>query len=159
MIKSRWKERGRKKRKVELSWSWKLKLKCVLSEEHIGAKFFITKSQQQEEHLTSITLLLLIFIPNANSRRHSQPPNWHHLFPSRRLHSSSFSVFNFIFKFSISLSDFVFFIIFQEWLVDRKRVPSDWRKRVAAIRARISNEFSSLPKDSHPLFQTLDPEG
>ncbi|KAI5396610.1 hypothetical protein KIW84_062710 [Lathyrus oleraceus] len=46
-----------------------------------------------------------------------------------------------------------------EWLVDRKRVPSDWRKRVAAIRARISNEFSSLPKDSDPLFQTLDPEG
>ncbi|CAI8602264.1 unnamed protein product [Vicia faba] len=46
-----------------------------------------------------------------------------------------------------------------EWLVDRKRVPSDWRKRVAAIRARISNESGSLPKDSHPLFQTLDPEG
>ncbi|KAK7278842.1 hypothetical protein RJT34_23880 [Clitoria ternatea] len=46
-----------------------------------------------------------------------------------------------------------------EWLVDRKRVPADWRKRVAAIRARISKEFSSLPKDSNPFFQTLDPEG
>ncbi|XP_015949881.1 CDK5RAP3-like protein [Arachis duranensis] len=46
-----------------------------------------------------------------------------------------------------------------EWLVDRKRVPADWRKRVAAIRARISKEFSSLPKDSDPYFQTLDPEG
>ncbi|KAK7267302.1 hypothetical protein RIF29_19971 [Crotalaria pallida] len=46
-----------------------------------------------------------------------------------------------------------------EWLVDRKRVPADWRKRVAAIRARISKEFSSLPKDSDPTFQTLDPEG
>ncbi|CAJ2673116.1 CDK5RAP3-like protein [Trifolium pratense] len=45
-----------------------------------------------------------------------------------------------------------------EWLVDRKRVPADWRKRVAAIKARISKEFSSLPKDSDPLFQTLDPE-
>ncbi|KAL3033997.1 hypothetical protein AAZX31_02G166700 [Glycine max] len=46
-----------------------------------------------------------------------------------------------------------------EWLVDRKRVPADWRKRVAAIRARISKEFPSLPKDSDPFFQTLDPEG
>ncbi|XP_027365470.1 CDK5RAP3-like protein [Abrus precatorius] len=46
-----------------------------------------------------------------------------------------------------------------EWLVDRKRVPADWRKRVAAIRARISKEFSSLPKDSDPFFQNLDPEG
>ncbi|KAJ4827539.1 hypothetical protein Tsubulata_035996 [Turnera subulata] len=45
-----------------------------------------------------------------------------------------------------------------EWLVDRKRIPGDWRKRVAAIRARISKEFSSLPKDIHPYFQTLDPE-
>ncbi|XP_057426746.1 CDK5RAP3-like protein [Lotus japonicus] len=46
-----------------------------------------------------------------------------------------------------------------EWLVDRKRVPGDWRKRVVAIKARISKEFSSLPKDSDPFFQTLDPEG
>ncbi|KAK7392823.1 hypothetical protein VNO78_21271 [Psophocarpus tetragonolobus] len=46
-----------------------------------------------------------------------------------------------------------------EWLVDRKRVPADWRKRVAAIRARISKEFASLPKDSDPFFQTLDSEG
>lgn len=43
--------------------------------------------------------------------------------------------------------------------MDRKRVPADWRKRVAAIRARISKEFPSLPKDSDPFFQTLDPEG
>ncbi|KAJ1409899.1 CDK5 regulatory subunit-associated protein 3 [Sesbania bispinosa] len=46
-----------------------------------------------------------------------------------------------------------------EWLIDRKRIPADWRKRVAAIRARISKEFSSLPKDSDPFLQTLDPEG
>ncbi|KDP24600.1 hypothetical protein JCGZ_25516 [Jatropha curcas] len=46
-----------------------------------------------------------------------------------------------------------------EWLVDRKRVPADWRKRIAAVRARISKEFSSLPKDIDPYFQTLDPEG
>ncbi|KAL2599856.1 hypothetical protein AAZX31_10G086300 [Glycine max] len=70
----------------------------------------------------------------------------------------------------ISFPSFIFFIFlvfyfefefvnFAEWLVDRKRVPADWRKRVAAIRARISKEFPSLPKDSDPFFQTLDPEG
>ncbi|KAJ4705594.1 CDK5RAP3-like protein [Melia azedarach] len=46
-----------------------------------------------------------------------------------------------------------------EWLVDRKRIPSDWRKRMAVIRAKISKEFSSLPKDSDPYFQNLEPEG
>ncbi|XP_041024244.1 CDK5RAP3-like protein isoform X2 [Juglans microcarpa x Juglans regia] len=46
-----------------------------------------------------------------------------------------------------------------EWLVDRKRIPADWRKRLAAIRARISKEFSGLPKDIDPYIQTLDPEG
>ncbi|KAG4130121.1 hypothetical protein ERO13_D09G123264v2 [Gossypium hirsutum] len=45
-----------------------------------------------------------------------------------------------------------------EWLVDRKRIPSDWRKRLAAIRSKISKEFSALPKDIDPYFQTLDPE-
>ncbi|XAR70018.1 hypothetical protein NMG60_11001832 [Bertholletia excelsa] len=46
-----------------------------------------------------------------------------------------------------------------EWLVDRKRIPADWRKRLAAARAKISTAFSSLPKDADPYFQTLDPEG
>ncbi|XWS66423.1 hypothetical protein CRYUN_Cryun05aG0198000 [Craigia yunnanensis] len=46
-----------------------------------------------------------------------------------------------------------------EWLVDRKRIPSDWRKRLAAIRSKISKEFSALPKDIDPYFQTLDSEG
>ncbi|XP_021893972.1 CDK5RAP3-like protein [Carica papaya] len=46
-----------------------------------------------------------------------------------------------------------------EWLVDRKRIPADWRKRVAVIRARISKEFTSLPKDIDPYFHTLDAEG
>ncbi|KAB2066084.1 hypothetical protein ES319_A09G134900v1 [Gossypium barbadense] len=45
-----------------------------------------------------------------------------------------------------------------EWLVDRKRIPSDWRKRLAAIRSKISKEFSALPKDIDPYFQALDPE-
>lgn len=46
-----------------------------------------------------------------------------------------------------------------EWLVDRKRIPADWRKRMAAVRAKIATSFASLPKDIDPYFQTLDPEG
>ncbi|KAI3830154.1 hypothetical protein L1987_04288 [Smallanthus sonchifolius] len=46
-----------------------------------------------------------------------------------------------------------------EWLVDRKRVPSDWRKRVAAVKAKITAAFQSLPKDVNPYFQTLDLDG
>lgn len=46
-----------------------------------------------------------------------------------------------------------------EWLVDRKRIPLDWRKRMAALRAKITTTFSSLPKDIDPFFLTLDPEG
>ncbi|KAJ4979683.1 hypothetical protein NE237_010463 [Protea cynaroides] len=45
-----------------------------------------------------------------------------------------------------------------EWLVDRKRIPADWRKRLAAVRARISSAFKSLPKDVDPNFLTLDSE-
>ncbi|XP_073143902.1 CDK5RAP3 protein homolog [Henckelia pumila] len=46
-----------------------------------------------------------------------------------------------------------------EWLVDRKRIPLDWRKRMAALRAKITTAFSSLPKDVDPFFLTLDPQG
>ncbi|KAL7600390.1 hypothetical protein Lser_V15G26358 [Lactuca serriola] len=46
-----------------------------------------------------------------------------------------------------------------EWLVDRKRIPSDWRKRVAVVKAKISAAFQSLPKDVDPFFQTLDLDG
>ncbi|XP_078438671.1 CDK5RAP3 protein homolog [Wolffia australiana] len=45
-----------------------------------------------------------------------------------------------------------------EWLVDRRRIPVDWRKRLASIRSRIASSFSSLPRDLDPFFQTLDPE-
>ncbi|THU71438.1 hypothetical protein C4D60_Mb04t01430 [Musa balbisiana] len=45
-----------------------------------------------------------------------------------------------------------------EWLVDRKRIPQDWRKRLSAIRARISSALPSLPRDLDPFLQTLDPE-
>lgn len=50
-------------------------------------------------------------------------------------------------------------LICEEWLVDRKRIPSDWRKRMAVIRAKISKEFPSLPKDIDTYLHTLDPEG
>ncbi|KAK4413013.1 CDK5RAP3-like protein [Sesamum alatum] len=46
-----------------------------------------------------------------------------------------------------------------EWLVDRKRIPGDWRKRMAAVRSKIATSFASLPKDIDPFFQTLDLEG
>ncbi|PIN13211.1 CDK5 activator-binding protein [Handroanthus impetiginosus] len=46
-----------------------------------------------------------------------------------------------------------------EWLVDRKRIPGDWRKRMAAVRAKMATAFASLPKDIDPFFLTLDPEG
>ncbi|XP_051203592.1 CDK5RAP3 protein homolog [Lolium perenne] len=46
----------------------------------------------------------------------------------------------------------------QEWLVDRKRVPHDWRKRLAALRARIAAAFASLPRDLHPDLLTLELE-
>lgn len=46
-----------------------------------------------------------------------------------------------------------------EWLVDRKKIPQDWRKRLNAVRSKISSAFSSLPKDLDPFFLTLDPEG
>ncbi|KAI3984315.1 hypothetical protein MKX01_011269 [Papaver californicum] len=45
-----------------------------------------------------------------------------------------------------------------EWLSDRKKIPGDWRKRLTAIRSKISSAFSLLPKDVDPYFQTLDPE-
>ncbi|XP_008795749.3 CDK5RAP3-like protein isoform X1 [Phoenix dactylifera] len=45
-----------------------------------------------------------------------------------------------------------------EWLVDRKKIPQDWRKRLSSIRSRISSAFTSLPRDLDPFLQTLDPE-
>lgn len=43
--------------------------------------------------------------------------------------------------------------------MDRKRVPHDWRKRLAGIRARIAPAFSALPRNLHPSLLALDPEG
>ncbi|KAI4341259.1 hypothetical protein MLD38_026003 [Melastoma candidum] len=46
-----------------------------------------------------------------------------------------------------------------EWLVDRKRIPADWRKRIASIRSSINKEFAKIPRDVDPFFHTLEPEG
>ncbi|BAF19424.1 CDK5RAP3-like protein [Oryza sativa Japonica Group] len=46
----------------------------------------------------------------------------------------------------------------QEWLVDRKRVPQDWRKRLAGIRARLAAAFASLPRDLDPSLLALEPD-
>ena len=33
-----------------------------------------------------------------------------------------------------------------EWLVDRKKVPVDWKKPLAAIRAKIAEALTDLPQ-------------
>ncbi|XP_072982120.1 CDK5RAP3 protein homolog isoform X1 [Typha latifolia] len=45
-----------------------------------------------------------------------------------------------------------------EWLVDRKKIPHDWRKRLNSIRSRISSACATLPRDLDPFLQTLEPE-
>ncbi|KAF0904599.1 hypothetical protein E2562_035856 [Oryza meyeriana var. granulata] len=46
----------------------------------------------------------------------------------------------------------------QEWLVDRKRVPQDWRKRLAGIRARVAAASASVPRDLDPSLLALEPD-
>ena len=46
-----------------------------------------------------------------------------------------------------------------DWLVDRKRIPYDWRKRLLAIRSKITTAFATLPKELNPWFTTLTIEG
>jgi hypothetical protein len=46
-----------------------------------------------------------------------------------------------------------------DWLVDRKRIPHDWRKRLLAIRSKITSAFATLPKDLNPWFATLTIDG
>lgn len=45
-----------------------------------------------------------------------------------------------------------------DWLVDRKRIPADWRKRLLPIRGRIAAALPGLPKDLDPWFATLTTE-
>lgn len=78
-----------------------------------------------------------------------------------RLGGNSFSLYIYSCK---SIDTFLFVnlidcVLFEEWLTDRKRIPFDWRKRLAALRVKISMAFSSLPKDTDPYFQTLETEG
>ncbi|KAH9301672.1 hypothetical protein KI387_013255, partial [Taxus chinensis] len=44
------------------------------------------------------------------------------------------------------------------WLIDRRRISSDWRKRLSSLKARIASALQSLPKELDPWFQTLHPE-
>ena len=68
-------------------------------------------------------------------------------------------LFFFFFSWIFYSIQFNFDWIFEEWLVDRKRIPADWRKRLAGVRTVIAKEFASLPKEIDPYFQTLDSEG
>lgn len=45
-----------------------------------------------------------------------------------------------------------------DWLVDRKKIPADWRKKVASLRARIAAAISSLPLSLDPWLQTCTAE-
>lgn len=45
-----------------------------------------------------------------------------------------------------------------DWLVDRKKIPADWRKKVASLRARITAAFASLPLSLDPWLQNCTAE-
>lgn len=45
-----------------------------------------------------------------------------------------------------------------DWLVDRKKIPPDWRKKLVSIRTCIGAALPRLPKDVDPWFRTLTHE-
>eukprot|EP00249_Psilotum_nudum_P007274 c20442_g1_i1 orf=228-1967(+) len=45
-----------------------------------------------------------------------------------------------------------------DWLVDRRKMPADWWKKLGQIRNRIAAAFPALPKDVNPWFETLSPD-
>lgn len=46
-----------------------------------------------------------------------------------------------------------------DWLVDRRKIPSDWRKKLASLRTRVGSALSSsLPRNSDPWLQSLTAE-
>eukprot|EP00897_Mesotaenium_endlicherianum_P005107 jgi/Mesen1/4624/ME000237S03659 len=45
-----------------------------------------------------------------------------------------------------------------DWLVDRKKVPPDWRKKLAAVQARLTTALQALPRDINPWFLSLSSE-
>ncbi|KAG0599921.1 hypothetical protein M758_12G187800 [Ceratodon purpureus] len=45
-----------------------------------------------------------------------------------------------------------------DWLVDRKRIPVDWRKKVASLRARIAAALASLPQLEDSWLQSSTAE-
>ncbi|KAL3686703.1 hypothetical protein R1sor_013012 [Riccia sorocarpa] len=46
-----------------------------------------------------------------------------------------------------------------DWLVDRRKIPTDWRKRLAGVQSRVRTVLSTLPRDVDSWFRTLDAEG
>lgn len=46
-----------------------------------------------------------------------------------------------------------------DWLVDRRKIASDWRKKLASLRTRVASALSSsLPRNSDPWLQSLTAE-
>lgn len=45
-----------------------------------------------------------------------------------------------------------------DWLVDRRKVPPDWRKKLATIHAKVSAALSTLPRSVDPSFANLTPD-
>ncbi len=45
-----------------------------------------------------------------------------------------------------------------DWLEDRKKIPADWRKKVASLRARIAAALALLPLSHDPWLQTCTAE-
>lgn len=45
-----------------------------------------------------------------------------------------------------------------DWLVDRKKVPPDWRKKLSAVHRLRDAALSALPKAQDPSFLTLSSE-
>ncbi|CAM6034819.1 unnamed protein product [Sphagnum compactum] len=46
-----------------------------------------------------------------------------------------------------------------DWLVDRRKIPSDWRKKLASLRTRVASALSSsLLRNSDPWLQSLTVE-
>lgn len=46
-----------------------------------------------------------------------------------------------------------------DWLVDRRKIPADWRKKLASVQAKVRTAFSTLPRSVDPWFLTLEADG
>ncbi|CAM6092714.1 unnamed protein product [Calypogeia fissa] len=50
------------------------------------------------------------------------------------------------------------YIKLADWLVDRRKVPPDWRKKVATVHAKVSAALSTLPRSVDTSFGSLTPD-